>query len=215
MYFSLGVEPVDDDIIRQPPRNVRQPMLTVRLMIDILCSAAIIVFGTLFIFYKEMSADNKVTPRDTTMTFTCFVLFDMWNALSCRSSRKMIWQIGLLRNRMFCIAVSASLICQLFVIYWSPLQHIFQTEALSLLGLAETRQLHPFNDVYDTGEELLFGTCDIRGVGGVGVLVSTNIVLLSTMTSSVFIFNETRKYFDLRRTGVQRTGFHSKTEDLL
>lgn len=172
---SLGVEPVDDDIIRQPPRNVRQPMLTVRLMIDILCSAAIIVFGTLFIFYKEMSADNKVTPRDTTMTFTCFVLFDMWNALSCRSSRKMIWQIGLLRNRMFCIAVSASLICQLFVIYWSPLQHIFQTEALSLL----------------------------------------DIVLLSTMTSSVFIFNETRKYFDLRRTGVQRTGLHSKTEDLL
>ncbi|VDM58041.1 unnamed protein product [Angiostrongylus costaricensis] len=167
---SLGVEPVDDNIIRQPPRNVRQPMLTVRLMIDILCSAAIIVFGTLFIFYKEMSADSKVTPRDTTMTFTCFVLFDMWNALSCRSSRKMIWQIGLLRNRMFCIAVTASLICQLFVIYWSPLQHIFQTEALSLL----------------------------------------DIVLLSTMTSSVFIFNETRKYFDLRRTGI-----HSKTEDLL
>ncbi|PIO61867.1 IC domain protein, HAD ATPase, P-type family [Teladorsagia circumcincta] len=94
---SLGVEPVDDDIIRQPPRDVRQPMLTVRLMVDILCSAAIIVLGTLFIFYKEMSADNKITPRDTTMTFTCFVLFDMWNALSCRSSRKMIWQIGLTR----------------------------------------------------------------------------------------------------------------------
>ena len=26
-----------------------------------------------------------VTPRDTTMTFTCFVFFDMFNALSCRS----------------------------------------------------------------------------------------------------------------------------------
>ena len=29
--------------------------------------------------------DGTVTPRDTTMTFTCFVLFDMFNALSCRS----------------------------------------------------------------------------------------------------------------------------------
>lgn len=29
--------------------------------------------------------DGKVTPRDTTMTFTCFVFFDMFNALSCRS----------------------------------------------------------------------------------------------------------------------------------
>ena len=26
-----------------------------------------------------------ITPRDTTMTFTCFVFFDMFNALSCRS----------------------------------------------------------------------------------------------------------------------------------
>lgn len=29
--------------------------------------------------------DNVITPRDTTMTFTCFVFFDMFNALSCRS----------------------------------------------------------------------------------------------------------------------------------
>lgn len=155
---SLGVEPVDDDIIRQRPRNTKQPMLTGKLIADILASAAIIVVGTLSVFYKEMSADNKVTPRDTTMTFTCFVLFDMWNALSCRSSRKMIWQIGIRRNRMFCLAVSASLICQLLVIYWSPLQHIFQTEALSLFDL----------------------------------------IFLTTITSSVFIFNETRKYFNLR-----------------
>ncbi|CAB05000.2 Calcium-transporting ATPase [Caenorhabditis elegans] len=155
---SLGVEPVDDDIIRQRPRNTKQPMLTGKLIADILASAAIIVVGTLSVFYKEMSADNKVTPRDTTMTFTCFVLFDMWNALSCRSSRKMIWQIGLRRNRMFSLAVSASLICQLLVIYWAPLQHIFQTEALSLFDL----------------------------------------IFLTTITSSVFIFNETRKYFSLR-----------------
>ena len=29
--------------------------------------------------------DGHVTSRDTTMTFTCFVFFDMFNALSCRS----------------------------------------------------------------------------------------------------------------------------------
>lgn len=95
------------------PRNVKQPMLTFKLVLSILASAGIIVVGTLFIFYKEvkkiqcslnilqMSADNKITPRDTTMTFTCFVLFDMWNALSCRSSRKLIWNIGLFRC-IFC-----------------------------------------------------------------------------------------------------------------
>uniref|UniRef100_A0A0K0DDR0 G_PROTEIN_RECEP_F1_2 domain-containing protein n=1 Tax=Angiostrongylus cantonensis TaxID=6313 RepID=A0A0K0DDR0_ANGCA len=42
-----------------------------------------------------------------------------------------------------------------------------------VIGLAETRRRHPFNAVYDTGEELFLGTCDSRGVGGVGVLVNT------------------------------------------
>jgi Ca2+-transporting ATPase len=81
-----------------------------------------------------MSDDNAVTPRDTTMTFTCFVLFDMWNALACRSSRKSIYELGLFRNRMFCLAVSGSIICQLCVIYLRPLQAIFQTEALYASG---------------------------------------------------------------------------------
>ncbi len=30
--------------------------------------------------------NGEVTSRDTTMTFTCFVFFDMFNALSCRST---------------------------------------------------------------------------------------------------------------------------------
>uniref|UniRef100_A0A0K0CU76 Glycine hydroxymethyltransferase n=1 Tax=Angiostrongylus cantonensis TaxID=6313 RepID=A0A0K0CU76_ANGCA len=44
-----------------------------------------------------------------------------------------------------------------------------------VIGLVETRRLHPFNAVYDTGEELFLGTCDSRGVGGVGVLVNTSL----------------------------------------
>ncbi|MFH4974827.1 hypothetical protein AB6A40_001536 [Gnathostoma spinigerum] len=132
---SLGVEPVDRDIIKQPPRNVHEPMISRSLIANILISASIIITGTLYVFYMEMSWDNLVTPRDTTMTFTCFVLFDMWNALACRSHRKMIYEIGLLRNKMFCLAVSGSLICQLAVIYFKPLQDIFQTEALTLKDL--------------------------------------------------------------------------------
>jgi hypothetical protein len=36
-------------------------------------------------FVLFQMSDNIITPRDTTMTFTCFVFFDMFNALSCRS----------------------------------------------------------------------------------------------------------------------------------
>ncbi|VDM52169.1 unnamed protein product [Angiostrongylus costaricensis] len=44
-----------------------------------------------------------------------------------------------------------------------------------VIDLAETRRRQSFNAVYDTGEELFLGTCDSRGVGGVGVPVNTRL----------------------------------------
>ncbi|ETN79974.1 hypothetical protein NECAME_09478 [Necator americanus] len=45
------------------------------------------------------------------------------------------------------------------------------------IGLTEKRRRHPLNTVHDTGEQLFLGTCDSKGVGGVGVLVNTNIAV--------------------------------------
>ncbi|ETN85586.1 ribosomal protein S15 [Necator americanus] len=41
--------------------------------------------------------------------------------------------------------------------------------------MTEKRRRHHLNAVYETGEELFLGTCDSRGVGGVGVLVNTSM----------------------------------------
>ena len=114
--------------------------------------------------------DGKVTPRDTTMTFTCFVFFDMFNALSCRSQTKLIFEIGLFSNRFFVVAVGLSILGQLAVIYLPPLQYVFQTEALSLSGTSSfhTRRRHCSSPSLD----LLYLTC---------------------LTSSVFLVNECRK----------------------
>uniref|UniRef100_A0A0K0CZN7 Uncharacterized protein n=1 Tax=Angiostrongylus cantonensis TaxID=6313 RepID=A0A0K0CZN7_ANGCA len=46
-----------------------------------------------------------------------------------------------------------------------------------VIGLAERRRRHPFNDVYDTREGLFLGACDSRGVGGVGILVNTSLFM--------------------------------------
>lgn len=167
---SLGVEAVDEDVLRQRPRNVKQPMLTKSLIINVLLSASIIILGTLWVFQREMSDGSEGrTKRDTTMTFTCFVLFDMFNALSCRSQTKSIFKIGLFTNKMFLLAVGFSLIGQLLVIYFPPLQMVFQTEAL-------------------TAYDLLF---------------------LVTLTSSVFIVSEVKKWFE--RTMEQRM-YKTKSE---
>lgn len=91
---SLGVEPVDQDVLKQKPRNVKEPMISKSLIVNVLLSAGIIILGTLWVFQREMEdGSGGKTKRDTTMTFTCFVLFDMWNALSCRSQTKSVFQV--------------------------------------------------------------------------------------------------------------------------
>lgn len=133
---SLGVEPVDSDVMSRPPRKRGAPVLTWPLIRRVLTSASIIMTGTMAIYIHEM-LDGKVSKRDTTMTFTCFVLFDMFNALSCRSESKSVLQgeVGLFSNTLFNWAVLLSLAGQLLVIYFPWLQDVFQTEALGLLDL--------------------------------------------------------------------------------
>ena len=127
---SLGVEPVDRDVLKQKPRNTKEPMITRHLILNVLLSALIIILGTLWVYNREMTTDGT-TARDTTMTFTCFVFFDMFNALSCRSQTKSIFTIGLCSNKMLLVAITLSVIGQMLVIYFPPLQRVFQTEALT------------------------------------------------------------------------------------
>lgn len=160
---SLGVEPVDPAIMSRPPRSRQARVLTKPLIRRVLTSAMIIMAGTFAIYIREMSSVDPletasassassiaarsasttattnyhpsriVTPHDTTMTFTSFVLFDMFNALTCRSESKSILrgELHLFKNKMFNYAVLGSLFGQLCVIYLPFLQRVFQTEALA------------------------------------------------------------------------------------
>lgn len=134
---SLGVEKVDPDVMSKPPRRRGDPVLTRSLITRVLTSAFIIMVGTILVYRHEIMADGEVTRRDTTMTFTCFVFFDMFNALGCRSESKSVLrgEVGLFSNNLFNWAVALSVAGQLLVIYFPWLQETFQTEALNLSDL--------------------------------------------------------------------------------
>lgn len=152
---SLGVEPVDHEVMKKPPRKRAEKILTPDVLKRLIGTAICIILGTTYVFVKEMAEDGKVTARDTTMTFTCFVFFDMFNALACRHTTKSIFEIGFFTNKMFNLAVGLSLLGQMGAIYIPLFQGIFKTEALTLF-------------------DLLF---------------------LLTISSSVFIVDELRKYY--------------------
>lgn len=127
---SLGVEPVDPAVMHQPPRSRNDHVLTPAVGYRVALRGAMILIGTMFVYVREMGNDG-VTARDTTMSFTCFVLFDLFNALTSRSATRSVLDIGFFSNKMFNYAVGMSLLGQLAVIYVPPFQRVFQTEALS------------------------------------------------------------------------------------
>ena len=131
---SLGVEPVDDEILKAKPRKADDPIVTRALLLRAVTSAALIVFVTLKIFANELD-DGQISRRDTTMTFMTFVNCDLFNAYCCRSADHCFYELSFFGNPAFIWSVGGSILGQLLVIYWSPLQEVFQTEAITFPDL--------------------------------------------------------------------------------
>lgn len=131
---SLGVEPVDDRILQAKPRKADDPIVTRALLLRAITSAVLIVFLTLKVFANELD-DGTVNRRDTTMTFMTFVNCDLFNAYVCRSAEKCFYEMSLTSNPAFLWAVGGSIFGQLLVVYFPPLQEVFQTEALAFVDL--------------------------------------------------------------------------------
>ncbi|BGP44437.1 High affinity Ca2+/Mn2+ P-type ATPase-like protein [Rhodotorula kratochvilovae] len=130
---SLGVDPVDREAMKRPPRPKSAPILTQRLLYRVGFSASVIIVGVLFVLARERS-DGSDLARDQTMTFTSFVFLDLASALQNRGLN-----VPLLTgatNRMLLLAVSISFVVQLSLVYLPPLQSVFQTQALSLRDLS-------------------------------------------------------------------------------
>ncbi|TPX65533.1 hypothetical protein SpCBS45565_g05106 [Spizellomyces sp. 'palustris'] len=129
---SLGVESVDPDVMKRPPRNKNEPIITRAFVSRVLISAFVVVVGTIGIYSKELGRgfldEDEAGRRGSTMTFTVFVVFSLFNAVTCRSqTRSILFSLGLFTNRMFNFAALACILFQFAVVHWSVLQGIFQT----------------------------------------------------------------------------------------
>lgn len=76
---SLGVEQVDSSVMLRPPRKRTDDIITKPLLSRVITSGILILVGTMYVFIHELGDGGEVTARDLTMTFTTFVMFDMFN----------------------------------------------------------------------------------------------------------------------------------------
>ena len=152
---SLGVEPVDPAVMLRPPRKRDDNILTAPLLRRVITSGTLILLGTIFVFIRELQ-DGVVTDRDTTITFTTFVCFDLFNALVCRHNTQPIFKLQWNSNLAFLVAISFSIIGQILVIYFPPFQKIFKTVALEGSDIMFVITLASSMVVFDTLRKVLF-----------------------------------------------------------
>lgn len=69
IFCSLGVEPVDKDVLKQKPRNTKEPMITRHLIVNVLLSALIIILGTLWVYNREVRQCLSIGMHDVSNLF--------------------------------------------------------------------------------------------------------------------------------------------------
>lgn len=129
--IALGIDPADNDIMRQQPREKNESIFSRGLVEKILVRGSLIGLCTLLSFmvgrYYGMNLD---TCR--TLALCTLVMSQLIHVFECRSERHSIFEIKLFTNPYLVGAVAISIILIGMVIYIPFLQNVFHTVALSV-----------------------------------------------------------------------------------
>ncbi|MEW6009957.1 MAG: ATPase [Methanobacterium sp.] len=118
---SLGVEPPEKNIMLRKPD--KENILPRKNLLQIIIAGLVMAVGTLGLYIYQLSIGiSEIQAR--TVAFTVFVMFQIFNVFNCKSKTGF-------SNRFLIIAISASFLLQLMVIYIPFLQDIFRTTAIS------------------------------------------------------------------------------------
>ena len=130
--LSLGVEPVEADTMRRPPRSPSESIFGRGLWQHALWVGLLMAGVTLGI--QALAIALGWSWR--TMVFSTLAFLQLGHAMAVRSERESLFRLGIGTNRALAMAVALIVVMQLALIYVPLLQPIFETEALSAAELA-------------------------------------------------------------------------------
>jgi len=130
--LALGVDPIDKDIMKRPPRPRNESVLTKKMGTLILLQGAFIAFCSLLAFYLVYFVEDEGIDRARTASFTVLACSQLFHSFNCRSNHESIFSLGFMTNRNLVYATFVSFLLQMAVVYVPVLQSVFKTHALGL-----------------------------------------------------------------------------------
>jgi P-type Ca2+ transporter type 2C len=105
--LALGLEKGEPDLMKQPPRPVKEPIITIRMAGRILLQSAAITVATLFAFWYGLNVKGS-EEWARTMCFVTLMCCELIRAYTNRSERASIFTIGVFSNKFMQYAVFSS-----------------------------------------------------------------------------------------------------------
>lgn len=129
LVTPLAMEPKEEDVMDQPPRKPNEKIINRDIIMNTIYVGIFMMIGTLYVFMKEWNGGDVI--RAQTLGFTTMAMFQVFNALNCRSRRKSVFKIGFFTNKYLFAAIAASVTLQVLATLLPPLKVALGTTSIS------------------------------------------------------------------------------------
>jgi len=125
----IAMEPKEAKVMDEPPMKPNEKIINRDIMLNTIFVGVFMAVGTLWIFTYGLNSGDFV--RAQTLAFTTIAMFQVFNAINCRSREESVFKIGIFSNKYLLVAIVASVTLQVLATL-PPLQAGLGTTALSI-----------------------------------------------------------------------------------
>ncbi|MBK8322029.1 MAG: HAD-IC family P-type ATPase [Betaproteobacteria bacterium] len=129
--LALGLEKGDDDIMKQPARSPKEPVINRDMAIGIGVVGFVDMLAILTVFWLAMQRYPDSLAAAQTMAFVTLCTSELIRAFAARSEYHSVFSIGFFSNRWMVAAVAVSFALVLAVVYVPFLSPFFDTVPLT------------------------------------------------------------------------------------
>lgn len=124
--------PAEKDIMKRKPRNQKKPLITLRQLIRV-CLTGAVIFVLTFVVYKTALDLGCTAPQARTVAFSLIVWTNLLLVLTAGSKKRLFGQIGsFYKNKAFIFVYSSVIMGLLIIIYVPAINNKFGFETIPL-----------------------------------------------------------------------------------
>ncbi len=126
--LSLGLEPPREHLLNKKPVPRNASIVSKGMLFRIVSNGLFIVGALMFLMHTDILGGTLA--QQSTIVFTAFVLFQLWNSFNCRELGTSSIFVNILRNKAMIIIVALTFLIQVMVTQFGG--EVFKTQPLEL-----------------------------------------------------------------------------------